>query len=191
MLKKVAISVFGVMLALSSAHAEDTFNFDLDHSTIGFSVRHMGITNVRGLFSEYEGHVTMENDDPETLHVHAVIQAKSIDTNNQRRDDHLRNPDFFEVEAFPTLTFTSTGVEREGEGHVIVGHMTIKDVTREVRFPVTVSGPAEDPWGNTRIGVEITGTLERHDYGVGFDGASDRLIGDTVTLDVNLQAIKQ
>lgn len=179
-----------IMLGLPGVASSADFGLDEAHSSVGFSVRHMGITNVRGHFGEFEGSIQM-GDDITSLVFEAVIQAASVDTNNERRDDHLRNEDFFEVETFPVLTFKSTGVDRQGDGYVLVGHLTMKETTHEVRLPLTVSGPAEDPWGNTRIGLAIGGTVERHDFGVGFDGAADRLIGNTVTLDVNLQAIKK
>lgn len=181
--------------ALAGSHGEDysgdTYAPDKDHTTVGFSVRHMGITNVRGLFDEYEGKVKLDGTDVETLSVKATIQAKSIDTNNERRDDHLRSEDFFEVETYPEIKFHSKDVVAHDGGHALVGDLTIKDVTKEVTLPITMSEPVEDPWGNTRIGVEINGSVDRNDFGVAFDGAADMLIGATVNFDINIQAIKE
>ena len=189
-MSKYVSCLLGLLITVPVFAAESVFSLDASHSSIGFSVRHMGITNVRGQFGEFDGSIRM-GEDIESLSFEAVIQASSVDTNNEGRDDHLRNEDFFEVETFPVITFKSTGIEKSDEDHVLVGELTMKETTREVRLPITVSGPAEDPWGNTRIGLHIGGSIERHDYGVGFAGASDRLIGNTVTFDINLQAIEQ
>lgn len=169
----------------------DTYALDKDHTTVGFNIRHMGITNVRGLFGEYDGEIKINGDDVQTLKVKATIQAASIDTNNQRRDDHLRNPDFFEVETWPEITFRSRSVVPHEGGYALVGDLTMKDVTKEVTLPVSVSGPVEDPWGGSRMGLEIKGSVSRHDFGVAHDGASDRLIGSDVEFDIQVQAIKQ
>ncbi len=169
----------------------DAYGLDKDHTTVGFNIRHMGITNVRGLFGAYDGEVKIKGDDIRTLKVNATIQAASMDTNNQRRDDHLRSPDFFEVETWPEITFRSSSVVSREDGYALVGDLTMKDVTKEVMLPVTMSGPVEDPWGGSRIGLEIKGSVNRHDFGVASDGAADRLIGANVEFDIHVQAIKQ
>ncbi len=165
------------------------WSLDPAHSVVGFTVRHLGLVNVRGHFNTYEGTIHYDGENIESLKIKAHIQAESIDTNVERRDDHLRSEDFFEVETYPTIRFHSTGVVAHGDGHGLTGHLTIKDVTKEVTLPLTVNGPAEDAWGNDRIGIELGGEIERHDYGVGFDGAPDRMIGSTVRFDIHLQAI--
>lgn len=174
-----------------TAAKADSYALDKGHTTVGFNVRHMGITNVRGLFGEYDGEINIRGDDIETLKVKATIQAASIDTNNQRRDNHLRNPDFFEVETWPEIIFRSKRVVSHEDGYALVGDMTMKDVTKEVKLPVIISGPVEDPWGGSRLGLEIKGSVNRHDFGVGFDGVSDRMIGNDVQFDIHVQAIKQ
>jgi len=172
------------------AYAGDKYELDKDHTSVGFSVRHMGITNVRGHFNEYNGKIKLDGDDIHTLSLKAEIRAASIDTNNDRRDDHLRSADFFEVETYSELKFHSKEVVAHDNGYALVGDLTIKDVTKEVKLPVTLSGPAEDPWGNTRVGLEIRGSIDRNDFGVAYDGAADRLIGATINFDINIQAIK-
>jgi polyisoprenoid-binding protein YceI len=172
-------------------YAGAAYKLDKDHTSVGFRIRHMGITNVRGHFNEYDGKLKLNGDDITSLVVKATIKAASIDTNNDRRDDHLRSADFFEVETYPEITFHSREVVAHGGGYALVGDMTIKDVTKEVKLPVTLSGPAEDPWGNTRIGLEITGAVDRNDFGVAFDGAADRMIGAMANFDINIQAIKE
>ncbi len=172
-------------------YAGDSYGLDKAHTSVGFSIRHMGITNVRGLFGEYEGQVRLAGDDITTLSVKATIQAASIDTNNDRRDDHLRSEDFFEVDTYPEITFHSKEVVAHNDGYALVGDLTIKDVTKEVTLPVTMSAPVEDPWGGTRVGLEITGSVDRNDFGVAFDGAADRMIGAMANFDINIQAIKE
>ena len=186
--------VLGVGTAWAGGHgdySDSTSRWSLDpaHTSVGFAIRHLGLVNVRGHFNEYDGMVHYDGESIESLQVRATIQASSIDTNNERRDAHLRNEDFFEVDTYPTITFHSSAVVPHGDGHALKGHLTIKNVTKEVLLPLTVNGPTEDAWGNDRIGIELGGQIERHDFGVGFDGAPDRMIGSTVHLDIHLQAI--
>ena len=168
----------------------DVYEIDKAHSVVGFSIRHLGIVNVRGTFGEYDGEISMVGNDLSTLSIHATIQVASIDTGNAGRDDHLRNPDYFEVETYPELTFVSSGVVAHGDGYGVSGALTIRDVTRAVTLPITISGPVE-AWGSSRIGLEIKGSVNRHDFGVAHDSMGDRSIGDAVNFDIQIQAIKQ
>ncbi len=172
-------------------YAGDRYAVDKDHTTVGFSIRHLGITNVRGHFNEFDGKIKIDGSDVTTLSIEATIQAASIDTNNDSRDDHLRSEDFFEVETWPEITFHSREVVSHNDGYALVGDMTIKDVTKEVKLPVTVTEPVEDPWGGTRIGIEIKGAVDRNDFGVAYDGLADRGIGAMANFDIHVQAIKQ
>jgi len=174
-----------------AAQAADTYGIDKAHTAIGFHVRHMGIVNVAGRFNDFEGHVKYDGENLESLSVHIEIDSKSIDTNNERRDEHLRNEDFFEVETYPKVIFKSTKVEQRNGEVIVHGQLTMKKETKDVELKATLSGPVADPWGNQRIGLELAGSVMRHDYGVGFDGASDKMIGSEVKLDVQIQAIKQ
>jgi polyisoprenoid-binding protein YceI len=151
----------------------------------------MGISNVRGSFKTFSGSVTYDGSDITGLKADAEIEVNSIDTGNEKRDDHLRNPDFFDSAKFPKITFSSTGVKKSKDGHVLTGKLTLHGVTREISLPVIVSGPIEDPYGNKRIGLELSGILKRHDFGVGGGGASDKLIGKDVKLDINLEGISK
>lgn len=187
------LAAVAVALSASVAFGEskDEYALDKDHTSVGFSVRHMGITNVRGVFGEFDGKIKLSGDDIGSLTVKATIQAASIDTKNERRDNHLRSEDFFEVETYPEIKFHSKGVMPHGDGYALVGDLTIKDVTKEVHLPVTLASPVEDPWGNTRIGLEIQGSVDRNDFGVAYDGAADALIGATINFDINVQAVKE
>lgn len=175
------------------AHAADVSTFALDkaHSQVGFSVRHLGLANVSGTFGEYDADFSMTGEDFSTLSLSVTVSVPSIDTRNTSRDNHLLTPDYFDAETHPAITFVSTGVVPHGNGHALQGHLTIKGVTREVTLPAEFAGPVSDPWGNTKIGIQIGGTIDRHDYGVAHDALSDAAIGDTITFDVQLQAAKQ
>lgn len=197
------LMVMGVGLAGSAALADmhgqaeegseaaTAYAVDEAHTTVGFTIRHLGLAKVRGNFGEYEGRVHLEGNDLSTLEVKATVQVASVDTDNERRDEHLRSADFFDVETYPELSFVSTAVVEHGEGHALQGRLTIKDVTQEVTLPVVLAGPVEDPWGNQRIGVELSGEINRQDFGVAHDGMSDAAIGDTVTLDIQVEAVKE
>ncbi len=192
-MRRIVVCMLAAFVAICSvavSHA-DTYKIDKDHSSVGFAVRHLGIANVKGTFGDYEAVITFDGENIESLGVSATIQAASIDTAQSRRDNHLRSADFFEVETYPTITFKSESVEPEGEGHVLVGSLTIKDVTQTVRLPVSLGGPIEDPWGHTRISLDIGGSLLRHDYGVGFDGMSDRGIGKEIRIEIFVAAVKE
>lgn len=193
MLTSVLMGLAG--LAYGGAHggeqAYQQFSVDPAHSDIGFSVRHLGVVNVRGAFNDYEATLKVRDYELATLQFEMTIQATSIDTGVGARDDHLRTADYFEVETYPEITFVSTRVKRYGTGQAVVGELTIKGVTKEVTLAAVLNGPVSDPWGNTRIGLELSGEINRHDFGVAHDALSDRSIGDTVRIDVQIQAIQQ
>ena len=191
-----AALVTGIALGIGTAaqadeHGAAVYGLDTAHTTVGFSIRHMGIANVRGHFDEYEAEIHYDGENLASLVVSATIHAASINTQNQRRDDHLRSADYFEAETYPALTFKSTGVVPHDDGHALTGHLTIKDVTKEVTLPFELSGPIEDPWGGQRIGISIGGQINRQDFGVAYDATADRLIGDVVTFDIQIQAVQQ
>ncbi len=177
--------------AVEEEHEATIYEIDPAHSIIGFSIRHLGIVNIRGSFTEYEGELLLTNGETHSLVLNATIDVASVDTGNTSRDDHLRSADYFEVETLPEIIFKSAGVVPHNGGYALVGDLTIKDVTQEVTLPLTVSDPVEDPWGNTRIGIELGGTINRHDFGVANDALADRSLGNTVTFDIQIQAIRQ
>ncbi len=192
----VWVGIVAVALgAQAGSHGESvqaaSWSLDPAHSSVGFTVRHLGIVHVRGHFNEYEGAIYYDGENIESLRVEATIQAASVDTSVERRDDHLRSEDFFEVATYPAITFHSTGVVDHDDGYALEGALTIKEVTKPVRLPLVVNGPAGDPWGNQRIGIELAGSIDRHDFGVGFDGPADGMIGAVVRFDIQLQAIGQ
>lgn len=177
----------GLVAWTSASRGQDIYAFDTAHTQISFGVRHLGLVNVRGSFREFSGAVTMEGAD--LVGARAVIKVTTIDTNSKNRDDHLRNPEFFEVEAYPEITFESTSVEKRETGVVVKGRFTMKKTTREIEIPMTLVGPIDDPWGNRRVGLTGSVVVNRKDYGVSNDKASDRAIGEDVTVSIDIQAV--
>ena len=178
-------------MTTATATALKTYQIDRGHSEATFQVRHL-ITKVRGRFPEFEGAITFAPDDAASSSVVFTIQTKSIDTNQAQRDEHLRSGDFFDVEKFPLLTFTSTSVVARGDNQYdVVGDLTIRDVTKTVTLPVTYLGGAKDPWGADKVAFETEVTLNRKDFGLNWNAALETggfLVGDEVKVSLSIQA---
>lgn len=184
-------AIFCAALSGSVIRAADTYTIDPAHSTVGFAITHMVINTVHGKFNEFSGTLTLDNI--KVQEATGTIQAKSIDTGVERRDNDLRSPNFFDVAKFPTITFQSKRVETQGDQTVLVGDFTMHGVTKEVSLPVTVKGPIKDPWGNTRIGFQARAKLNRKDYGLKYSQALETgglVVGDEVDLEINAEAVK-
>lgn len=180
--------------ALVSPALADTYDIDASHTTFGFGVRHMVVSTVKGHFTDFKGEFDFDSSKPEAFKSSTTIQVKSVTTENQKRDDHLRSADFFDAEKFPTLTFVGTGLEKSGDGYTLKGKLTIKETTKEVSFPVSVNGPIQDPWGNQRVGIEGALKINRKDYGLKFDGkmaSGDLVVGDDVKIEIATEGIKR
>ena len=175
--------------------AVTTWNIDPVHSVAEFKVKHMMISNVKGQFTGLSGKLALDESDIAHSRVEATIDAATINTRDAQRDTHLKSPDFFDAEKFPTLSFKSTRVTRRGDDELSVeGELTIHGVTRNVTFAVEgPTAPAKDPWGNTRIGVSATTKINRKDYGLTWNAALETggiLVGDEVTLTLDVQFVK-
>ena len=173
-----------------------TWQIDPAHTQVGFVVKHMMFAKVRGAFNEFSGEIVQgENGDLTGGSFAATIQAGTIDTGNADRDGHLRSGDFFDTDNFPTITFTSTGVERVAEGLLkVTGDLTIRDITKSVTLDVTETGTGVDPWGNMRIGIQAEGAINRKDFGLTWNQALEAggiLVGEEVTLTIEAQAVAQ
>ena len=169
------------------------YTLDVAHSRLGFSARHAMVTTVRGAFKDFEGTAHVDTANPANSKVELTIRTDSIDTGVADRDAHLRSADFFEIESHPEITFTSTNVERDGDDWTITGDLTIKGVTRSVEVPFELTGSAQDPFGNTRIGFEGGTTIKRSDWGMSFNAALETggvLVSDKVKLEFDISAIK-
>ncbi len=183
--------VLSLILGFLSAPvwAADTYKIDPVHSNFGFSVKHMMVSNVSGQFDQYVGQIKFDPKDLAASKIDVTIQVASINTRNDKRDGHLRSPDFFDAAKFPTITFVSKKITP----NEIVGDLTIKGVTKEVIIPATISGPI-NAMGKTLIGINGTFTLNRQDYGVTWNKTLDQgglAVSNDVVVNVSVEADKQ
>ncbi|KDA54030.1 MAG: YceI family protein [Acidobacteriota bacterium] len=196
-MRKVVLVFAASLLALGAQAQEQKTVWSLDpaHSSVGFSVRHMMVSNVRGEFTQFSVSVTTVADKPETAQVEVSIQAASIDTRIADRDKHLRSADFLDVEKFPTITFVSKKVEPAGNGKFrVTGDLTIKGVSKPVVLEAEVSPVMKDPWGNLRVGVHATTTINRKDFGVSWHKVLDTgevVVGDDVRVILDVELVRK
>lgn len=171
-----------------------TWKIDPSHSQIEFGVRHMMITTVRGRFAGVDGTVRLDTSDPSSADVNVRIDAATVDTRDAQRDAHLRSADFFDVEKYPSITFTSKRpVERQGSTLRLAGDLTLHGVTREVVLDVTEEGRGKDPWGGDRLGFSATTRVKRSDFGLTWNQALETggvLVSDDVRISLELQLTK-
>ncbi len=170
-----------------------TWNIDGMHSEVGFAVRHMMVSKVRGKFTKFSGEVVTA-DDMLGSSVTAEIELSSIDTGAEQRDGHLRSPDFFDTENYPTMTYRSTGVRPDGGDYVLDGELTLKGVTRQVPLKLEVNGFGPDAYGGTRAGFTATGHINRSDFGMTWNAAIEGggvVVADRVDLHLEIEAVLQ
>jgi polyisoprenoid-binding protein YceI len=171
-----------------------TWAVDAAHSSVEFSVKHMGISTVRGRFAEFEGTVEIGTD-LASSRARGSVKTASITTGDDARDEHLRSADFFDAENFPDITFESTRVEPiDEESSRVFGNLTMHGKTNEIKLEVVVAGSDEDPWGNQRVGLEAVGVLKRSDFDMKFNqalGSGNALVGDKVTMSLDISAVLQ
>src|SRR5690242_6207653 len=171
-------------LALIPGYVAGTWSIDPVHSEVGFSVRHMMVSKVRGKFKTFTGEL-VTGQEPLASSVTAEIDLTSIDTGNSQRDDHIRSADFFEVETYPTMTYASTGIREDEDGFVLDGELTLKGVTRSVPLRLELNGFGPDPYGGTRAGFSATGELNRRDFNVNFSAPMQNggvVVADKISL---------
>jgi polyisoprenoid-binding protein YceI len=171
------------------------FVLDAAHSNVGFSVRHMMISNVRGEFGKVAGEVSFDPARPEQSRVSVTIDVASINTREEKRDAHLRSGDFFDADNHPQITFVSRTIQRKGEGLELVGDLTIRGTTREITLAVDDITPEHtDPWGGRRIGATARGKIRRSDFGMRWNAALEAggvLVGDEVKIEIEAQLVRQ
>ena len=197
MFRKVLI--FGIVfLGITAlnlpAIAADKYDIDPAHSTLGFAIKHLKVSTVRGVFTNYSGAIEFDPNDLSSFKTEVTIQANSIDTKNEQRDNHLKSADFFDVEKFPTITFTNAKLEKQADGVVIVGDLMMKGVTKSITIPVEVSGPVKGMQGDDVIGIAGEGMINRQDFGISWSKALDSgglVVDDTVRLVVEIEAHKK
>ncbi|WLD24233.1 YceI family protein [Flavobacterium dauae] len=169
------------------------WTIDPTHSEVGFKVKHMMFTNVKGLFNDYSANIDF-NDDLKDANLQFEAKINSIFTNNTDRDNHLKSADFFDAEQFPTLNFKSTKIEGNGSEYEITGDLTIKGVTKPVTLNAEFSGLMTDPWGNTKVGLNLDGKINRKDFGLTYNAALETggvLVGEDVKLNAEIQLVEQ
>jgi len=168
-----------------------TWKIDIVHSEIGFSVRHMVVSKVRGKFARFSGTI-VTGPSPLDSSVTAEIEMDSIETGNADRDAHLRSPDFFQVAEHPTMTYRSTGVREDDGEYILDGELTLKGTTKSVPLTLEVGGFGPDPYGGTRTGFSAKGEIKRSDFGVDFNAALETggmVVGDRVTIELEIEAV--
>jgi polyisoprenoid-binding protein YceI len=178
----------------ATATAIRTFLIDPTHSEVSFQVRHL-LTKVRGRFTNFSGAIQFDEANPEQSSLTFSVNTASIDTGTPDRDTHLRSADFFAVEQYPAITFTSSRIVKQSDERFDVeGALLIRDTTKAITLPVTYLGTAADPWGNARVGFEAEITINRKDFGLNWNAALEAggfLVGDEVKITISIQAIGQ
>lgn len=181
-----------VTAAAAPAAAPVRYAIDPVHSELSFRIRHL-LGRVAGTFGEWGGVVTIDTVTPANSKVDVTIATASIDTRVKQRDDHLRSADFFAADSFPTITFRSTNVSTQGDQIRVLGDLTIRGRTKPVLLVGTYEGRFEDPWGKMRTAFVASTTIDRHDFGVSFDGPFQEIgqIGDEVWIEIAIEAVQQ
>ena len=181
------------LLFAFGAQAGQEYTVDASHTEVGFSVKHMVVATVRGNFNEFSGKVLFDANDLSKTSVEGVVKVASINTNNSRRDEHLRSADFFDVANHPEITFKTKSVSKKGDGYTAISDLTIRGVTKEVTLDFTVTPEVKDPWGNVRVGLEATGMINRQDFGLMWNIALEGggvLVSNEVKLVIAAEFIK-
>lgn len=176
-----------------AAHAQDAYTIDAVHSSVGFKVKHMMVSDVKGSFAAFSGAINLDPKSIDASSVEVTIETASVSTHNEKRDGHLKSPDFFDAEKFPTITFKSKKITKKGDAWVAVGDLTMRGVTKEIELPFTLSGPVSASNASI-IGVSAAMELNRQDFGVSWNKTLDAggvVVGDKVKIEIELEAKKQ
>ena len=198
---RIALALSLLLLPLA-AEAQETeaapdpylYSIDTSHTSVGFKVRHFTVSNVRGKFETLEGAIRYNPDDLRDSGVEVTIAADSINTNHGERDDHLRSPDFLDVENHPVITFESTRVEMDDDGWIMNGNLTIRGVTKPVSFRFDMAGPIADPFGMQRMGIEGELAIDRREWGLNWSRAMETgglFVGHKVKIEINAEATRR
>ncbi len=196
MFQRLVTATFGLGLALVSAPAfASNWVIDAAHSEVGFSVRHLMVSNVKGKFTKFEGTINLDDKDITKSVVEVSIDASSVDTGLKDRDDHLKSPDFFDTAKNPKLTFKSTKVEKAGKGLKVTGDLNLHGVTKSVVLNVEeVTGDVKDPWGNVKRGATASTVINRKDFGLNWNKALETggvVVGEEVKINLELELLKK
>ncbi len=194
-ISKAAITI-ALLVALPVLANADTWQIDPMHTNVEFTVRHMMISNVKGQFQKTSGTITGNGNDPGSAKIDVTIDASSIDTRVEKRDMHLKSPDFLDVAKYPTITFKSNKVEDAGPGKwKVTGDLTLHGVTKPVVLEVEQSAaPIHDPMGNTRAGASATAKIKRSDFGLTWNKVLESggvMVGDEIAISIDVEVIKK
>jgi polyisoprenoid-binding protein YceI len=171
-----------------------TYKIDAAHSDILFKVKHLMITTVTGSFKAFDATLTADKEDFSDAQISFNADVNSLDTRSEQRDGHLKSDDFFNAEKFPELKFTSTSFTKNGDGYVLKGDLTIRDVTKSIELKADYNGGMVDPWGQKKVGFEAEGIIKRKEYGLNWDAVTEAggvVVSDDVKLQLNVQFIQQ
>jgi polyisoprenoid-binding protein YceI len=194
MLRRTLAATTSLLLVIPAlaAAAVEKFNVDPVHSDVAFAVRHF-VSKTPGRFNQFEGTVLLDPADPTTMQVEGKVMTASVNTNNEKRDGHLKSPDFFDVEKHPEIVFKSKKVTKAGDQYKLTGDLTMHGVTKEITLDMTPPLFGPDSWGGVRAGLEATGKIDRKDFGIVWNKALDQggtMLGDDVHLTLRIEAVK-
>lgn len=192
---RAALAIFSLLTVWPTlAQAEPArWNVDPEHSTIEFRVVHMLVSKTTGHFTEYQGFIDMDAEAETVKAIEAAIKTASVNTNHAKRDAHLRNADFFDVEKYPTMTYRMKQYQKTADGYQAVGELTLRGVTKDITLTGNFNGVAKDPWGNLRAGFNAEGKLNRKDFGMVWSKTLDGgglVVGDEVLIKLDIECIR-
>lgn len=191
-MKKLILSI-GLLVGATLTYGQTEWTVDKSHSSVGFTVTHLVISEVEGQFNDFDAKVVSTSDDFSGSTVEFAAKAASIDTDNEQRDNHLKSDDFFNAEKFPEVKFNGK-IVKNGAKYQLVGKFTMRDVTKDVTFDVKYNGTIKDPWGNIKSGFKVTGTVNRKEYGLKWGAlteAGGAVVSDEVEISVNVELQKK
>ncbi len=182
---------FALMFVAARLWAADTYQIDPNHSSLGFAIKHLTVSTVKGEFTDYSGTIQFDLNDLASFMADITIKATSVDTHQEKRDEHLRTTDFFEVEKYPDISFKSNKLTAQGDGYNITGSLNFHGVTKEITIPVKISGPVTSPMGGNVIGLSGETIINRKDYGMNYNKTLDTgglILSDAVKVSIELEA---
>lgn len=193
-IRTITMAAIVAVLLAGLSFAADTYTFDVSHSSIGFSVRHLGLSKVKGNFTDFSGVITYDAQDLTKSSVNVTIKTASINTDNDNRDNHLRGADFFNADSNAEITFVSEKIVKTADGFVAHGTLTMKGVAKKIELPFTLAGPITGMGGEQRIAIESAVKLDRQDFGISWSKTLDAgglVVGNEVTVSLDIEAVKQ
>lgn len=190
----VGLAILGLALLTNLNINAATWELDQAHSEVRFKIRHL-VSKTAGRFTDFSGSIEFDEKNPLKMQADATIKTPSVNTDNEKRDEHLRNEDFFNVAKYPTMTFKSTGAKKDKDGNMkLMGDLTLLGVTKPVVLNVEIGGVGPDPWGNTRAGFSASTKISRKDFGMTYNIPLDKgglVLGDEVEINLEVEAIQK